>query len=477
MSLLSDLADMVGRQHASDDPALLETYSRDHSFEQPRLPTCVASAESTEQIQALVKYANERRIPVTVRSSRVGFYGAGIPMQGGIVLDLSGMNKILMVDPKDKRVMIEPGVTYAQLQAALNAEGMQVCLPLLPHSLKSALSSSLEREPILIAKPEYTETLLTSGMVLANGELLRTGSALGWGLTSGIYPEGLYPGAQLYKGAQGTLGIVAWANLKIEWLPRMDKVYFLSFDRIEDVPEPLYRMLRREIGREVLVLNAFNLAAILADGGPDDFESLKRSLPAFTLILCLAGPQRFPEEKIAYEEEVVLEVARALGCEPSDTVAGLEMGTTLIAMLRQAWPTDGEYWKLRYKGGCHEIMFYTTLERVPSFKAIVDDVAARHGYPVEDIGCYIQPLEYGRICHCQFSFSCDDADPDDVGKTKALFLEAGNSVFAAGGFFATPYGPWADMVFSRTAGYTAALKTIKKAFDPNNILNPGRLCF
>ncbi|MFC2003618.1 FAD-binding oxidoreductase, partial [Chloroflexota bacterium] len=449
----------------------------DYSFVQPRMPSCVVSPKNTEEIQGILKYANEHMIPVTPRSSGISFYGAGIPSQGGIILDLTRMNRILEIDPRNKKVKVEPGVTWAQVQEEVGKQGLMVCNPLLPHLAKSVLTSAMEREPLLITKSEYSEVFLTAEMVLASGDLFWTGTAIGKGMKGRNFPDALIPSTRLFLGSQGTMGIVTWANLKAEHLPTMDKVFLIPFEQIEDVAEPIYRIQRRMLGSECFVLNSFNLAAILAEKWPGEFKDLREALPPWTIIQCLSGLHRLPEEKIEYEEEALMEVASELYFEPLRTVGdipGLE--GRLLKMLRKPWSKDG-YWKLRYKGACHDIFFHTTLDRVPEFTTAMGEVAASHGYPTRDIGIYLQPIERGRACFCQYSFHCDPNDNKDVDRIRNLYLEASERAVSMGGLFTTPYGPWADMVYSRTAAYTAVLKVVKNALDPNNILNPGKLCF
>ncbi len=240
MAIKGDLAGIVGAEYVSDDPETLEKYSRDYSFVQPRMPSLVVYPQNTEEIQGVVRYANERMIPVTPRSSSIGFYGAGIPSQGGIILDLTRMNKILEIDGRNKKVKVEPGVTWDQVQEELEKQGLMVANPLLPHPAKSVLTSTMEREPILITKSEYTEVFQTGEMVLASGDLFWTGTAIAKGMKGHVFPDALIPGTRLFLGSQGTLGIMTWANLKAEFLPTMDKLFFIAFERIEDVAEPVY---------------------------------------------------------------------------------------------------------------------------------------------------------------------------------------------------------------------------------------------
>jgi FAD/FMN-containing dehydrogenase len=477
MAIKQELASIVGPESVSDDPEVLESYSKDYSFVQPRSPRCVVWPKTAEEVQQIVRYGNRYLIAVTPRSSGVSFYGAGLPSQGGMIVDLSRMNKILKVDPRNKFVKIEPGVTWRQIQEELEKQDVMVCNPLLPHPSKSVLTSSMEREPILIPKSEYDETFLTAEMVLPNGDMYWTGTAMGKGMASGNFPDCLYPGARLFMGVQGTLGIVTWANIKAEWLPKMEKVLFMSFERIEDLVEPIYRIQRRMIGRECFVLNSFNLAAILAENWPQDFKSLRESLPPWILMLSLAGLHRLPAEKIEYEEEAVGEIASELHIDVFPTVSNIPgLGKRISSMLRKPWLKDG-YWKFRYKGSCHDIFFHTTLNRVAEFTKAVNEVSAKYGYPTKEIGFYLQPIEYGRACFCQYGFHCDPNDAKDVERIRELHLEASERAMGMGGLFVTPYGPWADMVYRRTSSFTAVMKVVKKNLDPNNIMNPGKLCF
>ena len=476
MTIKGDLANIVGAKYVSDEPETLEKYSRDFSLVQPRMPSCVVSPGNTGEVQGIVRYANERRIPVTPRSSGIGFYGAGIPDQGGIILDLTRMNRILEIDGRNKKVKVEPGVTWAQVQQELEKQGLMVCNPLLPHPAKSVLTSALEREPILITKSEYSEVFLTAEMVLGSGDLFWTGTAMGKGMKGQNFPDALIPSTRLFLGAQGTLGIITWANLKAEYLPTMDRLFFVAFDRVEDLAEPIYRIQRRMLGNECFVLNRFNLAAILAGNWPDEFNALRETLPPWTLVLCLSALHRLPEEKLAYEEEALMEVAAELHFEPQRTVGGIPgLEATILKLLRKPWAGDG-YWKFRYQGACHDIFFHTTLDRVPEFTTMMAEVAAKHGYPTKDIGIYLQPLERGRACFCQFGFHGNPDDSKDVTRVRAIYLEASERVISMGGLFTTPYGPWADMVYRRTGHYTTVLKVVKNALDPNHILNPGKLC-
>jgi FAD/FMN-containing dehydrogenase len=104
-------------------------------------------------------------------------------------------------------------------------------------------------------------------------------------------------------------------------------------------------------------------------------------------------------------------------------------------------------------------------------------VAAEYGYPIVDIGRYIQPIEHNRACQVEFNFFYDPASEAERATISALYNQAARLLLDEGAIFSRPYGSLAPLVYERATGYTTALKRVKKIFDPNNIMNPGNLCF
>lgn len=486
MQIKQELTKIVGAQNVSDDPEALLSYSKDCSLSTPRTPNYIARPKNTDEVQKVVKLANKNGIPIVPCSSGIHFYGNTIPNLGGIVLDLRRMNKILEVDLDNKMVRVEPGVTWGQLQAEAAKYKMRGLCPLLPHPLKSVLTSHLEREPMLIPKFEYAGSLVTLEVVFPDGQAFRTGSACVPGFPDKSMAEGVNPGGPGYlsynwliQGAQGTMGVVTWAKVKLAPRPKINKTYFMQYENLEDAVQFVYNVQRRMIGEECLILNSVNLAAILAKKWPADFDNLKRILAPWTVILVSGGGWRRPEEKIAYEEEGLREAAAELHIPGLPTslpgLPGIEK--ELPDMLRTAWPEKKTYWKFASQGACQDVFFYTTLNRAPDFVQVMSQVATENGYCIDDVGIYIQPMEYGRACHFECNFSYDPGNTDDVAMIYNLYAEAAETAMDMGGYFSRPYGVVADMVYDKAASYTAAMKKVKQLLDPKNIMSPGRLCF
>jgi FAD/FMN-containing dehydrogenase len=480
VSIKAKLRETVGREYFSDDPEVLSTYSKDFSLLPPGMPNYVVKPKTTEEVQKVIQLANKNLIPVVPVSSSVHFHGATIPRQGGIILDLTRMNQILEIDDFNRRVRVEVGVTWEQLTGELEKKGYRIMMPLLPHPQRSVVTDHLEREVITNTVYDYGEPLQGMEVVWPTGEIFRTGSASVTGYpdspSKGANPSG--PGLDFYRflqGAQGTMGVVTWANLKIEYLPKIDKILFAACE-LNDAVNFLYRILRLRLGQECLLLNNTNLSAIVAE----DFEKLRASLPPWTLIMVISGMARRPEEKLKYEEKLLGEILRNEFPQISltDSLPGFPgLGKKILPLLRKPWHQETTYWKNRYRGACQSLFFITRPVLATKFTNKVEEIAARHGYPINDIGGYLQPIEHNRACQMEFNFFYNPASQAEVEGIKGLYREAAKVLLDEGALFTRPYGELAKLVYDKAAGYTATLKRVKKLFDPNNIMNPGKLCF
>jgi FAD/FMN-containing dehydrogenase len=104
-------------------------------------------------------------------------------------------------------------------------------------------------------------------------------------------------------------------------------------------------------------------------------------------------------------------------------------------------------------------------------------MAETNRYPTKDIGVYIQPKHQGANCHCEFILPFDRDKAGEVTRLRQFYTRASEEFIKQGAFYSRPYGIWANMAYSRDAQSTAVLKKLKGIFDPNNVMNPGKLCF
>ena len=472
--LTRKMAAIVGSKNLSDAGG----WNGQHDlFRDQRPPDLVVKPSSTNEIRRIVRLADRKGFALVPRSSRKPYSRITVPRQKWMLIDLSGMNRILNVDERNWAARIEPGVSWGQLQEELHRHGLRASMPLLPHPGKSVLTDLLEREPVLIPKFEYAEPVLTLEAVLPDGHLLRTGSASG--------PSGLdktksslvgQPGPgnmdfyRLFQGAQGSHGIVTWINLKVEQLPKVQKLYFIPCRTIKELASPLYQIQRRMFGYECLALNQRELSDIIAANADGRQPGLEKRLPPWAIIVCLGGGLRHPEKKLAYEEKALQEITRSLGLKATEKLKILD--GSFLEKLQQPWK-ERNCFRHRLGGRDLSLFFITNLNKAADCAMVFTGLVEKYGFTADDVGIYIQPLEYGRACHVEFSIVCGPDSHEETFRMKDLAKESVKLTAGQGGFFSRLYPPWGEWVAREYDSQKEPVDKLKKVFDPRNIMNPG----
>jgi len=183
MVMVAEFKSIVGDGSVMNQTEILEGYAKDHSFVPPAKPSLVVQPGSSEEIQRLVSLARQRRYRlVPVSSGAPRFRGDTVPsVDGAVMVDLSRMNKILWVNRRNRVAVIEPGVTFGELQKPLEAEGLRGMMPLLPRNNKSVIGAFLEREPFTVPKYAWDlgDPVASSEMVFGDGYRMRSGGGAG----------------------------------------------------------------------------------------------------------------------------------------------------------------------------------------------------------------------------------------------------------------------------------------------------------
>jgi len=480
--LFQKLVNICSSKYVSKDPNILKKYSKDLSFYPEKAPKYVVWPSNTKNIEEIIKLANELKFSVIPISSSSGprHHGDTIPHKdNSVVLDLSNMKKILNIDRKNRVVMIEPGVTFGELIPELQSKGLRLLLPLHPRGSKSVLTSALEREPITIPRYHWdsSDPLLCTEVCFGTGDLFRTGTAAGPGTIkqqqaagqAQVNPMGptQFSPFRVIQGAQGSLGIVTWATLKLELIPTIQKVFHLQSNTIPELLDLQHELLKFRLCDELLIINNLNLASLVKKSA-EEINELSEKLKKWNLIFIIAGRGKLAADKMSYLEGDIRDIIGDLGLN-SLLTEGIINDNEIIQVVSQA---TQDPWRLRLKGGYQDIFFITNFEKISEFISIVEKEVP------QDLGIYIQPINQGTSYYFEFDLFYDPTNDGQKMTIKEKFLEISTKLMDSGAFFNRPYGILAKEVYKRHDESTQmALKKVKKIFDPNNVLNPGVLCF
>ncbi|MCK4781151.1 MAG: FAD-binding oxidoreductase, partial [Candidatus Lokiarchaeota archaeon] len=269
------------------------------------------------------------------------------------------------------------------------------------------------------------------------------------------------------QGAQGSIGIVTWATLKLELLPSIQKVYHLQSDNIETLLDFQYELLKYRLCDDLFILNNLNLACLIRED-PSEILHLANSLAKWNLIFVISGRDELANDKIAYLEGDILDIIKEKNLKLSKNKSEINE-IDILNFLNQA---DINPWRLRLNGGYQDIFFISNYEKISEFIDSVEEQITNN------LGIYIQPINQGTSYHCEFDIYYNPNDTEEILNVKETFIKTSIDLMNSGAFFNRPYGLWAKEVYERHEDSTQrALKKVKKIFDPNNVLNPGVLCF
>jgi FAD/FMN-containing dehydrogenase len=482
------LSGIVGADNVMDSPQVLEEYAADESLAPSIAPTCVVRPKDAGEVQELVAWANATGTPlIPVSSGSPHFRGDTVPSVGGaVIVDLRRMNRLVRIDPEHRIVLIEPGVTFRELVPAARAAGLRLNLPLLPRPTKSVLASMLEREPVIMPKYHWdiSDPLACTEVVYGSGDIFKTGSAAGPGTLEEQWESGAAQNEaagpiqadflRLIQGAQGTMGIVTWATARCEYLPSIEEPYLVGSQGLADLLEFAHWLVRNRSVDDCLLLNVTKLARIMANGQVGDKERMKSGLPPWILFYTVSATRYFPEEKVSYLQKDIAELARGIGLEPSRSVGDVS-AFDLMKVLHE--PSADGHWKSRGGTSSTDLFFISVHEKLEELIDTMKNVATEFEYPLAELGVYLQPIVQAVNYHCEFNLFFDKADAGRKARVAALAEAASGILSDRGAFFSRPYGPWADMAYGKDPATADALRKVKKIFDPNGVMNPGKLCF
>jgi FAD/FMN-containing dehydrogenases len=485
MSIKEELIKVVGNSHVIDDPKELAQYGGDRNFDFHIKPCCIVKPQDAEQVQQIVALANTAKTPlVAVSSGGAHVKGGSSPsVPEAVMVDLSGMKKILNINRQQRMAVIEPGVTYSELEAALAKEDLEINFPLKPRANKSIVASVLETEPRLNPMHQwaFTDPLRCVEVTWGDGNRMYTGEAAGgpldlakqwsterWQVSgSGPWMLDFY---RVLTGAQGSMGIVTWAAVKCQVKKRIHRMYFVKSDSLQRITDFVYKAIRFRFPDELFVLNNAQLASLLGKNDTE-IESWKAILPKWTALVGVSGREVMPEKRVEVRSKDLADFAQSCGLE---LLTGISKLNEEMIKKELVTPSEGN-WKDTYKGASQDIFFTTQLDKAEGFIRKMYEVANDLGYPVNDIGIYIQPLHLGSSYHLEFTLPYDPNCSKDKALAKKVYEKASVEMLKLDAYYYRPYGLWAGLQLNKDAQSYLALKKIRNIFDPNGIMNPGKV--
>ena len=221
--IIDELAAQLREDQVSLSRAVLELHSRGEAYDVAVLPDAVVYPERTEDVQCVLRFASRHRIPVTPVGANSSLEGHTVPVQGGISLDMTRMNRILEVRPEDLLAVVQSGVTYPQLNDFTRHSGLFFPIDPGAHASIGGMVGTNASGTAAVRYGVTSDYLLALEVVTANGEVIRTGSrarksSSGYDLKS------------LFCGAEGTLGVVTEVTLKLVGYPEAASAARVPFE-------------------------------------------------------------------------------------------------------------------------------------------------------------------------------------------------------------------------------------------------------
>jgi glycolate oxidase len=456
--LIEQFERIIGKEFVFTDAESFAKYGRDETEHLHYNPDVVLKPRTTAEISAILKICNEHRIPVTPRGAGTGLSGGALPHLGGVVVSMERFKNILHLDERNLQVTTEPGVITEELQNAVKEK--KLFYPPDPASRGSCFIGGNIAEnsggPKAVKYGVVKDYVLNLELVLPNGDIIWTGNnvlknSTGYNLT------------QLVVGSEGTLGIVTKIVLRLIPLPQYELLMLVPFHSLEKAGEAVSAIFRAGFtpsAMELVEIDALNIVSAFVEGS---------AVPVT------------PET----QAHLIIEVD---GNNMDVLMQEMEQIATLLAeypigeiYFAEDAAQKAELWKLRLKvAEAVKLDGYTIEEdtvvpraELPALIKAVKEVAATHDFKAVCYGHAGDGNLHIRIKKEGVQNSGDH--PQLVEGIRELFKR----VYELGGTISGEHGigmlqkRYMDIVFKPI--HFELMRGIKKAFDPNNILNAGKI--
>ena len=453
-AVLSQFRSIIGDDQVLDSAEDLSVYAYDATATLRVAPACVLLPETAQQVAAILTVAHSQRLPVITRGSGTGLAGGAVPVEGGIVLCLVRMDRIIEVDEANLAMVVEPGVITQRVADAAAAAGL--FYPPDPGSIKiSTIGGNVANNSGGLRGLKYGVTrdyVMALQVVLADGQILNTG-------TKCVKDVAGFTLKDLFIGSEGTLGVITSITLKLIPPPAAKQTMIAHFESMTDAARTVSEIIRHKIIPCTLeFLDRVTIGCVeeyVAIGLPLDVEAL--------LLMEVDGhPAEVAEQAAEIErlagEHGAREVRRAHSEEEATRLASARR-TAFSALARLA-PT-------------------VVLEDVTVPRSELARMVAHIAQVSERYGVRIGTFGHMGDGNLHPTFLTDERDAREMGRVEQAMREVFEFAVELGGTITGEHGVGlAKKPFLPAAIGPVAMditRRLKADFDPEGILNPGKI--
>ncbi|MFZ5790757.1 MAG: FAD-linked oxidase C-terminal domain-containing protein [Pseudomonadota bacterium] len=448
--LIAELGRLLGDRFTLS-ASVRTQHGKDESYHPSVPPDAVAFARSTPEVQAVVKACAARRVPVIPFGTGTSLEGHVAALHGGVTIDLSPMNRILAVHEGDLDAVVEAGVTRKQLNAHLRDKGL--FFPIDPGADASlgGMAATRASGTNAVRYGTMRENVLGLTVVLSDGSAIKTGgrarkSAAGYDLT------------RVFVGSEGTLGVITEVTLRLYGIPQAISAAVTAFPTIEDAVNTVIETIQSGIPvARIELLDEVQIDAV------NRYAKLDYAVQP-TLFFEFHGT----EAGVAEQVEMVKAIAAEHG--------GGEF----------RWASQAEdrnkLWQARHNA------YYAALALRPGAKGMATDVCVPISRLADCVGetkrdiresGLLAPI-VGHVGDGNFHLTCifDPEDREETARIEALNARMVRRALEMGGTCTGEHGVGygkMDFLEAEHGEALAAMRRLKRAFDPDNIMNPGKI--
>jgi len=446
--ILQKLEKIVGKDYTSNNKEDLFIYSQDPGASLPRPVDFVVMPSKAEEVQEIVKLANQEKIPIVPMGGGLTLSGLIIPIKGGIVMDMKRMNNIIDINEVSKYALIEAGVTTGQLLSYLNDNypNLQPPVPDAPPSATIAGNVLIHGSGYLSQKHgDHANMINGLEVVLPNGDLCKLGSCA---VSDYWFARGPIPDLiGLFTSSFGTMGVVTKLSIQLFDKPKYREVVFGLMQDPQNIPNILLEITKTDLAEDVLL------------GMQDKPDWMKGYIFIITYI---TGES---QEEIDSHIKTFKRVYRNTGARYMKAAERIRK-TYLEKPIFAAAAAD-----FRKGGGFEYVGANVPLENIPKAYKRGAEIAKKYGI-VPTLGSRLIGGTHNIMIF--FSYSFNRADLKDMENARNALHETNKLVLELGGI------PWKSELAGQQLilekmdpNYKKLFKMIRTTLDPNGIMNPG----